>query len=749
MLIKRLTNPFIVPKNVSDKALSEFITDIVQYKYNRLFSINNTYGHLKSFKLLNALSRMFFLFCEKDLVCTTNGNLYKLINQVLSSSLTDIEMPKEELLLSVLHLLNGLFLKENWVGPSYLSPKAEKVLKKELGINHNDKYQIDLSGIEELGLLLESSDLTLNELNSFTFKNVKQEKFLKKEYGERVDKYLALNGEEYTRQLKLLDLFVLYGRSIEFLSSKEEFKKSTELKLMLARVYNLHTQILEDPALTLKRKLMDTYKMILASLRDFLEKKDDIKFFCFIKLEYALIILNYYKYRDSKSQILEAMSLLGIEVNFTGKLGIRTKYQTFKLPQLTVEISNANTGEKDEEKIGEEKIKPTVKKLNEIFDNILHEKPILDEINNNNQKLTLEENLVVAALIKNMMKSFPMDDMLREQISAYLRKTIDDYHNWTILLNSLITRSDIEFTNKKKMERAMIQYEQIVKDWHSKECDVYERIKYVYFLNFPNFLNIMTSFAENYKKTNCYMSAAGLFEDCGLFEEAIECKAICGNKDQALELLKKLPERKVNTPKMLCVLGDIYKDINYYKKALDLSKGKYKRAQKSLGRFFFLKKNYDEALVYYKNAVSLNEMDLLCWLNMGYIYMSMNDSKSAILCFHKAVFIDDCQSKAWANLAVLYKGIKKHEEAFNSIKEAVKHNERNWQMWYNYLIMSTDVKNFAGFVKGCRKVIELNHPEQLGEFIIKKFNSVLKHEFELKNKANSFRQIELLSNRYG
>ena len=748
MLIKALSNPFTVLEKSEDKALSEFLNDIVKYEYSRIFTTNNSYNHLKAFKMVNVLSRIYFLFCEREIECTDSGALYKVINQILLTDISNLEITKEELLFSVLHLLNGLFLKENWVGPSYLSPKAEKVLKEELGVDHNNKYELDLSGVEELNLLLESAQLTLEELNNFTFKNVKNEKFLIKEYGEKVDRYFMLNGEEYTRQLKLLDLFVLYARSIEFLSSKDEFKDSIDLKLNLARVYNLHTQILEGPTPSLKDKLIDTYKTILASLKDSSEEKDDIRFFCFVKLEYALIILNYYKYKESKSQILEAMSLLGIEINFTGKLGIRTKYQTNKLPQLTVEISNTNTEEQEESVIGEEKNKPTVKKLDEIFDNILHEKPILDEINKNDNKLSLEENMVVAALIKNMRRSFPMDDMLREQITAYLRKTIDDYHNWTILLNNLITRSDMEFSNNKKMERAMIQYEQIVKDWHSKECSLDERIKYVYFLNFPHFLDIMTSFAENYKKANCYMSAAALYEDCGLFEEAVECKSICGNKDQALELLKKLPDRKLNTPKMLCVLGEIHKDISYYKKAMDVSKGKYKKAQKALGRFYFINKNYEEALVYYKNAVNLNEMDLMCWLNMGYIYMSTNDSKGAIHCFQKAVFIDDSQSKAWANLAVLFKGINKPEEAFNSIKEAVKQNERNWQMWYNYLIMAMDTKNFSGFVKGCRKVIELNHPEQLKEFIIKRFNIVLEHEFEKKNKPHSFRQIELLSNRW-
>ena len=31
-------------------------------------------------------------------------------------------------------------MKENWLGNSFLSPQAEKVLKKELNVNNKNKY---------------------------------------------------------------------------------------------------------------------------------------------------------------------------------------------------------------------------------------------------------------------------------------------------------------------------------------------------------------------------------------------------------------------------------------------------------------------------------------------------------------------------------------------------------------------------------------------------------------------------------
>lgn len=744
MLEKTLINPFVKAPAHPDPATEQFLTDIRNCRYSNLFTTRNNYSHLKSYKAINTFAKIYFMFCDKEIESVPNKTLTALIDYILKMPVESFELSPYELLLSTQYLIHGLILKENWTGPSFLHNQAEKVLKQELKVDSSLKYRVDLTDQPYLIELLDLIDISIEDFNKFDFKRVKSVEFLKRNYCMIVDSELAVNGEDYTRQLKLLDLFVLYMKSIQQLLLVPEHSNSIELNLMQARIYNLHTQILENPTSHIKTKLIQSYKTVIGLLRPLAELLTDVQLFSFVKLEYAMILLNYYQYKKSKTNLLEVMNLFGIEVKFTGKMGIKTKYQSIQIPQLVVEVNKTTKKEDSTNIISENDDKPTVKKLDEVFDNILYEKPIIEGLTNEDKKLTLEESLVIMGLIKNTMKSHPMDDMLREQINAYLTKVIDSYHNWSILLDALILRSNLEFSNYKKMERAMIQYEQISKDWHSKTCSFSDRSKYVYFLNFPHYISIMTTFAENYKTMNCLMSAAALFEECGLLEEAVECKAVAGNRDQAIDLLKTMPEKAANSPKMLCVLGDIYNDSKYYFRAWDQSNCKSVRAQKSLARYFFVRKQYDLALEHYKNAVSLNEMLLLCWMNMGFIYMNMKDVKSSIKCYSKAVFIDASQSQAWANLAVLYKSEDRYTEAFNAIQEAVKINERNWQMWYNYVIISMQEKNFTAFVKGCLKLLELEHPEQLKDFIVEKFNIILEYEFTTKNNPNSFRQLELL-----
>jgi hypothetical protein len=242
------------------------------------------------------------------------------------------------------------------------------------------------------------------------------------------------------------------------------------------------------------------------------------------------------------------MSNFGLEINFTGKLGVRTKYQQFQVPQLIVEIQRTKetsdesilTGQKSEDT-------PKVARLDEIEDNILYETPILtsflpskkvemeNEASNyysfidvegvkkisndksgeesNEKQVSVSEGICILALIKHLLISRPIDDMLREQLTAYIEKSLEKYSSWSILLNQLMIRSDLEFRHNKKLDRAMVQYEAIMEDSNSKKGFAIDRMRFLNIIHYPSFLEISTKFAKNYIKLNSYMSASIVFEE--------------------------------------------------------------------------------------------------------------------------------------------------------------------------------------------------------------------------------------------
>jgi len=56
-----------------------------------------------------------------------------------------------------------------------------------------------------------------------------------------------------------------------------------------------------------------------------------------LKVEYGNILLYYYKYEKSLRAFQEAQALRKLNLKFTGRLGYKTKYQTFETAQLIVE----------------------------------------------------------------------------------------------------------------------------------------------------------------------------------------------------------------------------------------------------------------------------------------------------------------------------------------------------------------------------------------------------------------------------
>jgi len=74
-----------------------------------------------------------------------------------------------------------------------------------------------------------------------------------------------------------------------------------------------------------------------------------------------------------------------------------------------------------------------------------------------------------------------------------------------------------------------------------------------------------------------------------MFEECIQCLYVAGKNQAALEFAENILKTKED-PGIYCILGEIQNKEEYYFKSLEVSKGKYTRAYRCLGRHFFIKK---------------------------------------------------------------------------------------------------------------------------------------------------------------
>lgn len=764
------------PNPGAGTSLEAYFADIKDYKFSRIFSLKCSYASAQLPRVVAAAWRGFLRIGREAPIGQLQETLRVFVSSLLTASSGLRTAQSTDVLAILVHLAHGLFMKENWVGPSYLSPNATNIMKENYKIDRVAKYQTDLLHDPIIDQFLAENSVTVADLTDFSFDKVKKEAFLKAvqladpQNTPNVNQVLTVGGEGFNRAYKLLDLFASLKVLVSLLTDNPLIRSQWgfRLSLLSARLHRLHSTIMDSPCQALKAAIELEYSSAIQQLRDASQapaaSKSLLRELAFTKIEFGLSILPFFEYKASKTQILEVMAMWGIDIHFTGKLGVRTKYQTFKVAQLVVEVNQTGSKElgSDPEidnashkaavdvnllpshpssKSSLEKksvdpgqaaaptdAKPNIVELDQIFDNILHEEPVIDDfLGYSSGSHSLETNVTLIALLLQMMKSHAFDDQQREKAMAYLQAVISNYRDYSVMVLALTIRSNLEFAITRKMERAMLQFDQLFKDWNSKDFSLADRLRLVHTVNLPSYIELITILAQNYAKIACFMSAFGLYRDMGMHSKAIECLFLSGQKGQALDYVEGLPPAFKNQPSILCILGDIHKDPNYYQQAVKLSGGKYAPAFRALGGFYFALRDWEQSLGFYESAVALNDYHLTCWMRIAYIHMEKGRVDEAIRAYKKAVWINESEGGAWTNLALLYRRQGKPEQAFDSIQKAVALNERNWFGWYNAVIISLEHRNFSWFVKSCLKLAELDKPEEIKDFMVRKFPLILRH----------------------
>jgi len=125
-------------------------------------------------------------------------------------------------------------------------------------------------------------------------------------------------------------------------------------------------------------------------------------------------------------------------------------------------------------------------------ESILLEKPRLTDLNmdNLNKELSVWDQIIVLSLIHHLQKTTPKDDLLGEQVTAYLRSIMDKSQNWLVYSMCLYVRSLNEFVRSKTKERSLLQLQSLIDQFNDKKPKAYERIKHYYSLYYPSFLEL-------------------------------------------------------------------------------------------------------------------------------------------------------------------------------------------------------------------------------------------------------------------
>ena len=408
--------------------------------------------------------------------------------------------------------------------------------------------------------------------------------------------------------------------------------------------------------------------------------------------------------------------------------------------------------------------------------------PVLAALDPNNQPvLNPLDAIILLDTASAIAGSAPQDGLAREETLPYAERALSGgSSNWQIYTQALLVRSRIEGHRTRTMERGVLQLQAIVdqviaetasrdpngglndaatngttqtflpRPRESEMAPAAERLRYIHQLASPMRWNLEAELANRWVAIGGLKTALEIYERLQMWAEAALCLAANDREDQAREMIRKqlyAPSKKdihdgedqmsgkiainspslkdplpADAPRLFCILGDIDANPSFYERAWEISKYRYSRAQRSLGRYYMKKGEFTKADASFVLSLQINPQNHPSWFALGCARLQTEDWHGAVEAFGRAVQIEDTDAESWSNMAVALLNMPEEDEsaqknirgAFTAMKRATSHKRDNVKLWQNLLAVAIKLSPppYADVVMAQTRLIALLGPPQ-------------------------------------
>jgi tetratricopeptide (TPR) repeat protein len=470
-------------------------------------------------------------------------------------------------------------------------------------------------------------------------------------------------------------------------------KNLKAVHLWSARAAVAHERLLQarEPSITLWEEVKDNFQFAVAH---FCEKVDtevnsssstqERRHAAIVALEWGLAHHHFNRPGQGKLFFRNAKEYSGLQVEVTGAVGKRTKFQQESTAQMVVRATSINQTEASDEKQRSERQEDPIKAqmIEHEEDGLLLERIQFDEEKENKvTRLSTLDQSILLSLCLDVKNNNPADGLTAEQMGAYLARVLDQHDDWMVYSTALLERAWLECERTHGRERAILQI-QALADQHMNRLTItqstfesiedsappQERLQNLHSIVYPPRWAILRDLAERYAKIGIVTSAAELFEEVELWDGVVECYRHAGKLQKAEQIVRKRLD-EAETPRMWAALGDLTNDPSHYHKALELSNGRFSDANVALGKYYFDKGELDQAAEYYQRALKIRPLMPIVWFRLGAISMQLGNWKKALNAFTEVVQQEPEEAEAWANVAAVHMHNSMPAQAYPALNE--------------------------------------------------------------------------------
>ncbi|KAF2101523.1 TPR-like protein [Rhizodiscina lignyota] len=440
--------------------------------------------------------------------------------------------------------------------------------------------------------------------------------------------------------------------------------------------------------------------------------------------------------------------------------------------------------------------------------------PALKSLDPSNQpKLEPLDSIILLSLASSIKNTSPEDGLTREETLPYATRVLEGgSSNWQIYTQALLVRSRIEGYKTRTVERGLLQLQalvdQIIAETGSAEstdqkqepsttflprakdaesAPVQERLMYLPELASPSRWELEAELAARWVTMGGLRTALEIYERLQMWAEVALCWAATERDDKARSVVRRQLFHSTNSnnaevenledekwegsprepapsdaPRLYCILGDIDQDTAMYEKAWEVSGHRYARAQRSLGRHYFAKKQYKESAEAYEKSLKANQLNGASWFALGCALLELAEFDRAVEAFTRTVQLDDTDAEAWSNLAAALLSIDRKaardtsngmtaidiqeppqrlKDALNALKQASRLKFDNFRILDNLVTVaaSTIPPSYNDVVSAQSRLIDLRGPTE-GEKCIDAdiLELLVRHVIELDTESEGY-----------
>ncbi|CAM9262869.1 unnamed protein product [Chrysoparadoxa australica] len=448
-------------------------------------------------------------------------------------------------------------------------------------------------------------------------------------------------------------------------------------------------------------------------------------------VEWGLCLHFFQDNMMGKGSFKHAVEASGLQVELTGAMGKRTKYQEEKA-QLVVLASSAQHREQRENKASEEKAPDMAQAAEQAgtLRVIQHkeESHLLEETTFSSEELQSLPPLhrvdlvILLALCLDVANSNPHDGLTNEQMTPYLARVLSEpSSNWMIYSTALLQRAWLEFERPHRMDRSVLQLQALL-DQHTSRLTVTqssmasveeaaspeERLAYIHALAYPPRWELQRDLAVRYRAMGLLNSAAEMFITLEMWDELVACYLQLSLQTKAETLIR---ERLsvAETPQMLTAMGNLSNDRQYFDKAWLLSKKRYvyAYAQEGLGRLLFSQGDLEGAKEAFQAVVHVKPLMPSVWFTLGAICMRQEDWETALQAFTRVVQQSPEEGDAWGNCGAIHMHNRNWGAAHAALTEGLKQKQDSWRMWENQVTVLLSLNRWEEAIYATNRLLDL------------------------------------------